>query len=111
MYNIFTQWLTLSVIFFAVIYQTEWLEVVTLGGLLTGTTLLAAFVTVLVRLCRRLPAVAGCVVAAAGTLVGMELLCRLLPGYVIADRLILTVFLALYGCVAARMADILERMD
>ena len=35
-YNWATMWLTLSVIFFLVEYVTNWLEVVTLGGLVAG---------------------------------------------------------------------------
>ena len=35
-YNWATMWLTLSVIFFLVEYLTDWLEVVTLGGLVAG---------------------------------------------------------------------------
>ena len=35
-YNWATMWLTLSVIFFLVEYGTNWLEVVTLGGLVAG---------------------------------------------------------------------------
>ena len=35
-YNWATMWLTLSVIFFLVEYATNWLEVVTLGGLVAG---------------------------------------------------------------------------
>ena len=36
-YNWATMWLTLSVIFFLVEYGTNWLEVVTLGGLVAGS--------------------------------------------------------------------------
>ena len=36
-YNWATMWLTLSVIFFLVEYCTNWLEVVTLGGLVAGS--------------------------------------------------------------------------
>lgn len=111
MYNIFTQWLTLSVIFFAVIYQTEWLEVVTLGGLLTGTTLLSALVTIMVRLFRRLPVYTCRAAVIAGTLLSVELLRSLLPGYIIVDRLALTVFLALYGILAVLIDNVLERID
>ena len=35
-YNWATMWLTLSVLFFLVEYSTNWLEVVTLGGLVVG---------------------------------------------------------------------------
>ena len=35
-YNWATMWLTLSVLFFLVEYSTNWLEVVTLGGLVAG---------------------------------------------------------------------------
>lgn len=111
MYNIFTQWFTLSVIFFAVIYNTEWLEVVTLGGLLTGTTLLSALVTIMVRLFRRLPAYTCRAAVIAGTLLSMELLRYLLPGYVVADQLALTVFLVLYGILAVMINNILDRID
>lgn len=111
MYNIFTQWFTLSVIFFAVIYNTEWLEVVTLGGLLTGTTLLSALVTIMVRLFRRLPAYTFRAAVIAGTLLSVELLRCLLPGYVVADQLALTVFLVLYGILAVIINDVLERID
>lgn len=36
-YNWATMWLTLSVLFFLVEYGTNWLEVVTLGGLVAGS--------------------------------------------------------------------------
>lgn len=36
-YDLATLWLTLSVCFFLVEYFTEWLEVVTLGGLVAGS--------------------------------------------------------------------------
>ncbi len=111
MYNIFTQWLTLSVIFFAVIYNTQWLEVVTLGGLLTGTALLAAFATLLVRICRRLPVWTFRAVVIAGTMFATELLVQLLPGYVISDMPSLTVFLVLYALMAVVLDRILEGMD
>ncbi len=111
MYNIFTQWFTLSVIFFAVIYNTEWLEVVTLGGLLTGTTLLSALVTIMVRLFSRLSAYTFRAAVIAGTLLSVEFLRHLLPGYVVADQLALTVFLVLYGILAVIINDVLERID
>ena len=38
-YNWATMWLTLSVIFFLVEYATNWLEVVTLGGLVAGAVI------------------------------------------------------------------------
>ncbi|MEE1194001.1 MAG: hypothetical protein U0K79_04300 [Phascolarctobacterium sp.] len=38
-YNWATMWLTLSVIFFLVEYTTNWLEVVTLGGLVAGAVI------------------------------------------------------------------------
>ena len=38
-YNWATMWLTLSVIFFLVEYATNWLEVLTLGGLVAGAVI------------------------------------------------------------------------
>ena len=38
-YNWATMWLTLSVIFFLVEYASNWLEVVTLGGLVAGAVI------------------------------------------------------------------------
>ena len=37
MYNLFTQWITLSVIFFLANYACNFIEVVTLGGLVAGS--------------------------------------------------------------------------
>ena len=42
MYNLFTQWITLSVIFFLANYACNFIEVVTLGGLVAGSFLIGA---------------------------------------------------------------------
>lgn len=88
LYNLFTQWLTLSFIFFTVQYYTEWLEVVTLGGLVTGSFISGAWMTAAARLIcfledKRSGSAAWpwLAAAAACSYAGNFMLTALLPGY------------------------------
>ncbi len=92
-------WLTLSVIFFIVEYTTEWLEVVTLGGLaagafiegvivLLGLKLMGAVVSrdfmrasVRIAFSRRGDLLKALIIVAAFAWEGALTLCHLLPGY------------------------------
>ena len=53
-YDGVTMWLTLSVIFFLVEYLTDWLEVVTLGGLAAGSFIEGAIVLLGLKLMGRI---------------------------------------------------------
>lgn len=81
MYSIFTQWITLSVIFFLIIYSTEILDVVTLGGLTAGSFMIAAWAVLLVLCQKRLPKYTAIAFVIAGMSVGVDLLCTFMPGY------------------------------
>lgn len=48
-YEFCTQWLTLGILFFIIDYNTEWLQVVTLGGLVAGSMLIGFLATLLDR--------------------------------------------------------------
>ena len=45
MYNLFTEWVTLATIFFLANYLMNFVEVVTLGGLVAGSFLIGAWTT------------------------------------------------------------------
>ena len=81
MYNLFTQWITLSVIFFLVNYACNFIEVVTLGGLVAGSFLIGAWTTLVERLAQRLPNFTGKAGVCAAVLLGVQVLENLLPGY------------------------------
>ncbi len=49
-YEFVTQWVTLGVLFFLVDYATDWIKVVTLGGLVLGSLLLGFAATLLDRI-------------------------------------------------------------
>lgn len=111
MYNIFTQWLTLSVIFFVTIYLTDWIEVVTLGGLLTGAAFLSVWTVILTKISRRLPPFTEKTAVAAGVFLGTEFICRLLPGYVLFIDVPLLLFLLVYALAAIVIEKFLTELD
>lgn len=112
-YNLATLWLTLSVLFFLVEYATGWLEVVTLGGLVTGAFIEGVFVVIGLKLKRfvmskgvyfvgltqfvanRSDALKALVVTAAFSLEGALTICRALPGYSLNFTLPHAIFLLL----------------
>ena len=97
MYNLFTQWLTLSVIFFLGNYAFNFIEVVTLGGLVAGSFLMGTWSTMLERLAQRLPDFTGKAAVCAGVLLGVQALGNLLPGYEVEASSSLIVFLVIYS--------------
>ncbi len=108
LYNLFTQWITLSFIFFIVQYYTEWLEVVTLGGLTAGAFIAGALMTAGARLAcfleGRLPeaaARAGLLSAVLFSYGGYLLPAALLPGYAYHPGPAETVFTAAFYPAAA----------
>ena len=98
-YDGVTMWLTLSVIFFIVEYATEWLEVVTLGGLVAGAFIEGLIVLLGLKLMgvvvsrefmrgsvrqavsRRGDLLKALIIVAAFAWEGALTLCHLLPGY------------------------------
>lgn len=108
MYNIFTQWITLSVIFFVANYLLEIIEVVTLGGLVAGSALLGVWTTAAERVARRLPAFTGKAAVVAALIMGVQLLCQLLPGYSLETSGTLVICLVIYGAVAILIGKLLD---
>ena len=74
MYNLFTQWITLSVIFFLANYACNFIEVVTLGGLVAGSFMIGAWTVLVERLAQRLPNFTGKAGVCAALLLGVQAL-------------------------------------
>lgn len=108
MYNLFTQWLTLGVIFFMANYALNFIEVVTLGGLVAGSFILAAWTTLVERLARNLPSFTGKAAVCAAVLVGVQALGVVLPGYSIEVTGLLVGCLLLYGALAIFIGKFLD---
>ena len=108
MYNIFTQWITLSVIFFLADYITGLVDVVTLGGLVAGAFIIGAWTTLFQRLGVRLPRFTGKALVVAAVIMGVQLLCQLLPGYAAKISPALMIFLVIYSAVAVAMGNYLK---
>ena len=100
MYNLFTQWITLSVIFFLANYVCNFIEVVTLGGLVAGSFLIGAWTVLVERLAQRLPNFTGKAGVCAVVLLGVQALENLLPGYKVEASGLLIVFLVIYSGLA-----------
>ncbi|MBQ7884217.1 MAG: hypothetical protein IJ320_07675 [Phascolarctobacterium sp.] len=100
MYNLFTQCLTLSVIFFVADYALEFIKVVTLGGLVAGSFLFGAWATLTERLARRLPNFTGKAAVCAAVLLGAQGLSAVLPGYEVEPSEFLVVCLIIYSAIA-----------
>lgn len=123
-YNLTTIWLTVSVLFFLVEYLTNWLEVVTLGGLVAGAFIEGAIVTLGLKLMRFIVAkdfyyaplaqagamhkelAKALVVVAAFSLEGAITICRALPGYTLNFGVLHGIFLVIVYPV---LAIILEK--
>lgn len=121
-YEFFTQWLSLGVIFFIIDYNTEWLQVVTLGGLVAGSMLIGFWATLLDRLGMSCAAKLGAadepktmyhkkntspipkllhkVIVLLGVLLGVYGLSQTLPGYTMEVSGPLVIFLIVYGYLA-----------
>ena len=126
-YNWATMWLTLSVIFFLVEYATNWLEVVTLGGLVAGAVIegfivniglglmwlivsksfkqveLAEAMTMYTELAKAI------VVVAAFVWEGAITLAKLMPGYTMHTTLPHLIFLLLVYPLVGIVLEILIR--
>ena len=126
-YNWATMWLTLSVIFFLVEYATNWLEVVTLGGLVAGAFIegfivnmglglmwlivsksfkqveLAEAMTMYTELAKAI------VVVAAFVWEGVITLAKLMPGYTMHTTLPHLIFLLLVYPLVGIVLEILIR--
>lgn len=113
LYNIFTQWLTLGVIFFISNYLGSFIQVVTLGGLVAGSFIIAA-VTTLVEYhsSKNLPYFTGKAAVYCITLLTAQLLCTFMPGYSMnlgyAEIGFLVVFSALATLIGSILRDIAE---
>lgn len=97
MYNIFTQWLTLSVIFFLIAYSTSWLEVVTLGGLILGAGIISIWSVIITALTDSLNFMAGYAAIVTGTAAGLFMLSTGLPGYTLNADLYFVIFVIFWG--------------
>lgn len=112
LYDFMTMWLTMSLIFFCAEYFTEWLEVVTFGGLVVGSGVVGLFAVFGLALGRRVASkelyqgnlsgteaymewAKALVVTAAFIWQGVLTICRVLPGYTMHSTLSHTVFLLL----------------
>lgn len=111
MYNIFTQWITLSVIFFLTVYSTDILEVVTLGGLIAGSFMVAAWSVLLVLCQKRLPKFTAIAFVTAGTAVGIDLLCTFMPGYTMELSWEVIIFIIIFSAFSIWQDKILKRNE
>lgn len=109
MYNLCTQWVTLSVIFFLVNYQGSFLQVVTLGGLILGALLLGLVVTLADELGRHLSYFTGRALVLAAAFLGLEGLCTLLPGYSLDLSWRAVAFVVGYAAFAICIGNILRK--
>lgn len=126
-YEFCTQWLTLGMLFFVIDYHTQWLDVVTLGGLVAGSLIIACWTVMLDRLGRRLallavpmlsegyprpqnalPGVLHKALVLMGIFAGVYLLCQVLPGYTLTVSGSLVTFLIVYGLVAIALGNLLH---
>lgn len=108
MYNLFTQWITLSVIFFLANYAFNFIEVVTLGGLVAGSFLVGAWATLVERLAKDLPNFTGKAAVCAAVLMGVQALEIVLPGYKVEASGALVVFLVSYSALAIFIGKFLD---
>ena len=108
MYNLFTQWITLSVICFLANYTFNFIEVVTLGGLVAGSFILGAWVTLVERLAKGLPNFTGKAAVCAGGLLGVQALEFVLPGYNVEASGAVVMFLIIYSALAIFIGKLLN---
>ena len=108
MYNLFTQWITLSVMFFLANYAFNFIEVVTLGGLVAGSYLLGAWATLVERLAKGLPNFTGKAAVCAGVLLGAQALEIVLPGYKVEASGAVVMFLVIYSALAIFIGKLLN---
>lgn len=108
MYNFFTKWITLAMVFFIANYFCNFIEVVTLGGLVAGSFIISAWAVLVERLARRLPKFTGKAAVCAGVILGVQALASLLPGYKIEASSGLVVFLVIYSALAIFIGNFLD---
>lgn len=110
LYDLFTLWLTLCGVFFAVIYFTEIINVVTLGGLVAGSMLFAAWTVGAVFLAKRLENVSAQRLAVLCLcLGGLSLLCSVMPGYELDGGAAVYIFICAYSYGASYVDALLRR--
>lgn len=111
LYNIFTQWLTLGVIFFISNYIGNFIQVVTLGGLIAGSIIIAAITTsVEYYSSKKLPYFTGKAAVYCTTLLSAQLLCTIMPGYSMELGLAEISFLVVYSALAILIGAILRKL-
>lgn len=126
-YEVVTQWVTLSVLFFVVEYNIDLLKVVTLGGLVAGSVLIGAWAVLQDRLGvvlgqrmlialgqpktsgNSLPELVHKVFTLLGMLVGMQLLPEILPGYSFEINGYIVAFTFAFGLIAVKLGQILYK--
>lgn len=132
-YEMATQWITLSVLFFIVEYNIDLLQVVTLGGLVAGSGLMGAWAVLQDRLGvvlgRRMlealgqpqttgeapmsgnsiPELVHKAFTLLGMLVGMQLLPEILPGYNFTTNGYIVAFTFAMGLIAVKLGQILYK--
>ena len=126
-YNWATMWLTLSVIFFLVEYLTDWLEVVTLGGLVAGAFIEGFIVNMGLGLMWRIVSrdfreaelkaaltmnmelLKAIVVVAAFTWEGVITLAKLMPGYTLHGHVLHLLFLLVVYPLVGIVLEIISR--
>ena len=130
-YEMCTQGLTLAVLFFGTIYYTEWIQVVTLGGLVAGSLAMGAWGVLQDRLGavlgermlealgmpptksprsnNALPELVHKVFAMLGMLVGLQLLGEILPGYTVEINGYLVAFSFVLALIAVRIGKLLYK--
>lgn len=130
-YEMCTQGLTLTVLFFGTIYCTEWIQVVTLGGLVVGSIAMGVWGVLQDRLgavlaqrlmvalgmpptktprsSNALPELVHKVFAMLGMLVGLQLLGELLPGYTVVINGYLVAFCFIFALIAVSIGKMLYK--
>ena len=108
MYNLFTQWITLSVMFFLANYAFNFIEVVTLGGLVAGSFIIGACTVLVECFTKHLPNFTGKAAVVAGVLLGALALEIVLPGYKVEASGAVVVFLIIYSAFAIFIGKLLN---
>ena len=112
LYNIFTQWLTLGVIFFISNYLGNFIQVVTLGGLIAGSFIIAAVTTLVEYHSRRkLPYFTGKAAVYCITLLTAQLLCAFMPGYSMELGYSEIAFLVIFSAVSTFLGGLINDIN
>lgn len=132
-YEMATQWITLSMLFFVIEYNLDLLSVVTLGGLVAGSGLFGAWTVLQDRLGvlmgermlealgqprtsaegprggNALPELVHKTFVLMGMLVGVQLLPEVLPGYTVQINGYIVAFVFAYGLIAVKLGKVLYK--